>query len=239
MAKVASSSVLCSKAQNIEVAGGPNADISNMLGSATRLRLEAEALEAEMGERRRGGIGDTERNSDAAATKTKQTYTSFDDSEWTVTYRYASEPPPKDDASDQGRAPSPAPITYYSGKVDVKFRSDGYSELLATDEVKNISYTKFWGWDEEEGKEDGLHYLLFSADVELPDSDRNASNRPERFYFQARVDRDERTGEISLSDGKVTVKRDLEPPGGFWGVFSGQGILAQFRACGDFICNPR
>mmetsp|Transcript_51608 Transcript_51608/g.62081 ORF Transcript_51608/g.62081 Transcript_51608/m.62081 type:complete len:80 (+) Transcript_51608:237-476(+) len=62
----------------------------------------------------------------------------------------------------------------------------------------------------------------------------------ERFYFQARVDTE--GNKIKLSDGTITVKRDVvrTSTGGklFWGVFDGGGILAQFRNVGGFTCRP-
>ena len=52
------------------------------------------------------------------------------------------------------------------------------------------------------------------------------------------METDSKTGEITLIDGTVTLKRDVEPPGGFWGIFNGGGILAQFRYCGEFLIKP-
>lgn len=195
---------------------------------AEQLRREAEELEFKM----RREKPSTTAGSASATAVPKKTYTVLDDSEWTLSYRFASDPPPKDDDNDQN-----VKLRYYSGKVAIKLRSDGYTDITDEAQVKDIQYAKFWGWDQEVSNEDGLRYLLFSADVALPADDNNAGT--DRFYFQARVEQDERTKEISLADGKVTVKRDIEPPGGFWGVFSGKGILAQFRVCGDFVCRPR
>ena len=66
----------------------------------------------------------------------------------------------------------------------------------------------------------------------------NFSKKPIRFYFQTRIEKDRRSGEIFLDDGTVTLKKDIEPPGGFWGIFNAGGILAQFRYCGEFIMKP-
>ena len=104
-------------------------------------------------------------------------------------------------------------------------------------------FQKFWGWDEETSNEDELQYILFSADVDLPSSDPNydekkKQNNSIRFYFQCEVNRDSRTGEITMRDGTVTLKKDIKPPGGFWGVFNGGGILAQFRYCGECLMKP-
>jgi hypothetical protein len=193
---------------------------------AEKLRREAEELESKMKREKKPSAS-------TAAVVPKKTYTTLDDSEWTLSYRFASDPLPKDDADGGDQVK----LRFYSGKVGIKLRSDGYTDITDEEQVKDITYSKFWGWDEELSNEDGLRYLLFSADVALPADDNNAG--ADRFYFQARVEQDERTKEISLADGKVTVKRDIEPPGGFWGVFNGGGILAQFRICGDFICRTR
>jgi len=222
-----------------------SSDVDRLRDSATRLRKEAAELEAKMAERRTesknmSDDSSTSSTASAAAMASKKVYTALDDSEWTVSYRFASDPLPRDDDDnnkDANVSSSSSKRRNYSGKVGIKFRSDGYTDTIDTDQVRDIQYAKFWGWDEEISNEDELRYVLFSADVVLPESDNNAGT--ERFYFQARVEQDERTGEISLADGKVTVKRDIEPPGGFWGVFNGGGILAQFRACGDFVCRPR
>mmetsp|Transcript_13038 Transcript_13038/g.16501 ORF Transcript_13038/g.16501 Transcript_13038/m.16501 type:complete len:114 (+) Transcript_13038:245-586(+) len=104
-----------------------------------------------------------------------------------------------------------------------------------------------WGWDEEVSREnDKKTYLSFSADVILPPTDINYDtskpNEPSRFYFNAEVNTDSKTGEISLIDGTVTVKRDVASPAGgggrFWGIFNAGGILAQFRYCGEFLMKP-
>ena len=194
---------------------------------AEKLRREAEELEAKVRKERRPA------STASAPVVPKKTYTALDDSEWTLSYRFASDPPPKDD--DDGN--DQIKLKYYSGKVAIKLKSDGYTDIIDDEEVKSLTYSKFWGWDEEVSQEDGLKYVLFSADVNMPADDNNPGT--ERFYFQARVEQDGRSKEISLADGKVTVKRDIEPPGGFWGVLSGKGILAQFRVCGDFVCRPR
>ena len=206
-------------------------DVEKLRDSASRLRKEAEELEAKIKERRGA-------KSDGSAVDVEKQVikrpTSLDNSEWTISYRFASDPTNSNTDNNEEKE---APLTFYSGKVGLRFTSDGYTDIVDDGQVSKIQYSKVWGWDEEVSNEDGLRYLFFSADIDLPDSDRNAGK--DRFYFQARVEQDERTGEISIVDGKVTVKRDIEPPGGFWGVFSGKGILAQFRICGDFICRPR
>ena len=104
-----------------------------------------------------------------------------------------------------------------------------------------VTFQKVWGWDVESSTEDSLDYLLFSADVVLPPPvDNNSNNNAptsERFYFQARVDRT-KSNQLSLQEGSVTVKRNIESgTGGWWGLFRGaDGILAEFRSVGEFRC---
>eukprot|EP00557_Chaetoceros_sp_GSL56_P011614 CAMPEP_0176477968 /NCGR_PEP_ID=MMETSP0200_2-20121128/927_1 /TAXON_ID=947934 /ORGANISM="Chaetoceros sp., Strain GSL56" /LENGTH=279 /DNA_ID=CAMNT_0017873857 /DNA_START=150 /DNA_END=989 /DNA_ORIENTATION=- len=185
-------------------------------------------------------------------------YTCLKDSTWMISYRFASDAVNRDNSNDNDSS-SPKP-TFYSGKVKVTFQADGYTTMLETppppppppqdstheaaakiNSSSNVlKFQKFWGWDEETSRDDGMQYLLFSADVLLPESDPNYSKMmaKQRFYFQCRVNNDSKTGEISMSDGTVTIKKDIEPPGGFWGVFNGGGILAQFRYCGNFLMKP-
>jgi len=73
---------------------------------------------------------------------------------------------------------------------------------------------------------DGLQYVHFSAYILLPESDPNYEKKPFRFYFQAQVDIDDKSNDIILSIETVAFKKDIEPPGRFWGVFNGGGILA-------------
>jgi len=209
---------------------------------AERLRREAEELEGEMTERRKARVeSSTPPTPSDRTTSPPASYAALGDSAWTVSYRFSSDPPPKDGDGDGGGREVPK-IRYYSGKVDVLFRADGYTVVQNDDRVGGgIRYSKFWGWDEELSELDNERYLLFSADVSLPPDDPYAANTnadSERVYFNARIVKDLRTGSVSMDDGKVSVKRDVEPPGGFWGVFGGQGILAQFRYVGDFACRP-
>ena len=151
-------------------------------------------------------------------------------SSWEMTYRFSNEPESRDEegASEVDRK-------FYSGKIQLKFLEDGYTTIIGRtyDKVESPSFEKIWGWDVETSTEDSLDYLLFSADIQLP----SPIETMERFYFQARVDEDNR-GVYTLSDGSVTVKRNVQPPGGFWGLFSAEGILAQFRIVGEFKCKP-
>jgi hypothetical protein len=129
-------------------------------------------------------------------------------------------------------------IPNYSGKLTVLLKGDGYSELKSIADGGKITITKVWGWDEENSQEDNQQYLLFSMDVLLPDSDPKLPGAKERYYFQARVGRNDR-GAIGLTEGTVTVKKDVaERTKGMWGMFQVAGILSQFRYVGDFIAKP-
>ena len=170
----------------------------------------------------------------SSSTSPPAIYTSLEDSSWTISYRFASDAISTDDDKDED-----VKVIYYSGKLNIQLTDDGYTNMLEKDDDSSkIKFIKTWGWDEENSKEDDLDYLLLSADVMLPESDPNHSKTPTRYYFQTQVNRDSRSGEISLIDGTVTLKKDVEPPGGFWGVFNGGGILAQFRYCGEFLMKP-
>jgi hypothetical protein len=99
--------------------------------------------------------------------------------------------------------------TFYSGKFTLKFKRDGYTDVLATTmNVNNgptsslssssspisksrdndIQIIKAWGWDKETSNEDNKEYLLWSMDILLPSTDPDSPGQRERFYFQARVD---------------------------------------------------
>lgn len=174
-------------------------------------------------------------------------------------YRFADEPEPRDTDNNPT-----SKRKYYSGKLLLKFKSDGYTDVILTDDNirkdinksdnnNNLIFQKVWGWDREISDTDNLEYLLFSADVILPRPTSNSENIAtdivgsiaERFYFQARVEKDETKNDvITLRDGSVTVKRSIQAPsiggnavGGWWGLFRGANqILAEFRLVGDFRC---
>ena len=160
-------------------------------------------------------------------------------------YRFANEPEYKNEEDVKNKPPR----KYYSGKLQLQFKNDGYTDILSNTigESNNNSnaatFQKVWGWDIETSEQDSLDYILFSADITLPPP----ISTSERFYFQARVDssngKDDdkmKKGVLSLEDGSVTVKRNIEAPaGGWWGIFRGaDGILAQFRQVGGFKCRP-
>lgn len=156
-------------------------------------------------------------------------YTQLEDSVWTLSYRFSSQPAPQEeDQNDEGRSSSGrgigerqtvVPRTSYSGRVTLRFRGDGYSEQVlptastggsAEDDATSnhlqrrtrneIKISKVWGWDRETSNEDGQDYLVFSVDVLLPESDPHLPNQSERFYFQARVETsDGRDGNKALA----------------------------------------
>lgn len=177
-------------------------------------------------------------------------------------YRFADEPISKSNEEQK-------PRTFYTGKVTLHFKPDGYTDMIpdvqssettkprsatqATDpaaipsDTKAVKFQKVWGWDIETSNQDSCEYLLFSADLQLPALPSGITPMPERYYFQIRVDNrsssksNDRTGgndkgKIVLEDGSVTVKRDLNTGGGWWGLFQTEGILAEFREVGLFRC---
>ena len=182
-------------------------------------------------------------------------------------YRFANEPESAEEDDDAGKKKGPDRRTY-GGKVRIRFRPDGYSDILPPVVVDNddvivivdrrvATFEKVWGWDLEAASSssggpsgdgggggdpsspESSDFLLFSADVRLPPP----ISAVEKFYFQASVvvsPADKMGGGgLSLNDGTVTVKRDVGAPGGWWGAFrGGGGILARFRLVGEFRCLP-
>lgn len=206
-------------------------EVERLKESASKLRQEAQ---------------DLRKNLDDAATQRKSTstnapptppvsYTSLKDSTWTFTYRFSNEPVSENDDDDKNKKKNEPPPIKYSGRLTVTFRSDGYTDLVSHEPMGSSASTldieKVWGWDEEVSNEDDETYVLFSITA------KTTSEAEQRFYWQARVDTNEKK-EITLVDGTVTVKKDVEPPGGFWGVFNGGGILAQFQYVGNFGGKP-
>lgn len=203
---------------------------------ATKLRAEADAAEKQLSPTR------ASRQLAADSTKKEAAVEYFDlkDSCWELSYRFANEPESENDDNRDNKVLR----KFYSGKVQLQFLSDGYTQNLSTNSQaigeQQAIIKKVWGWDLEISDQDSLSYILFSADITLPPP----IDTSERFYFQARVDggqNDEEGGAmLSLMDGSVTVKRDISAPsGGWWGIFRGaDGILAQFRQLGEFKCRP-
>lgn len=209
----------------------------DLLQKALQLRKEAKELESKL-ERTRPK---TKSKNDSLIPKSNtMDYTSLKNSCWELTYRFTKDPISNDnDTKEDKTEERPRPV-FYSGKIQLSFREDGYTDICTSsddDTNQSVTFNKAWGWDEEVSNEDDLAYILFSADLSLDNKDESTTK--ERFYFQARVDSD-RQGILKLTDGTVTVKREVQRPdtGGklFWGIFDGSGILAQFRNVGNFSC---
>lgn len=212
---------------------GLNADL---LEKARRLREEASLLEDDL--RATTGAKSSTPSSSSADAPVAVVNTQLEESTWTLTYRFSSQPPPKD--SDKNNEETPKPTKFYSGKINLLLKEDGYSEEITDGKTTNegdIKIVKIWGWDRETSNEDNLDYLLFSMDVKFPPSDPDLSNQQERYYFQARIEQENgASGSIALKEGTITTKKDVtEKTGGMWGLFNVAGILTEFRYCGDFV----
>lgn len=191
------------------------------LSKASKLRQEA--LEMEQKLRKEKGLPSEPKDNLAPPT-----YGAVEDSVWTLSYLFSSKPAPKGDKKDEG---SPGPR--FGGKITVLFKADGFTELVAHEPSKAdnaINVVKVWGWDLENSTEDGKDYILFSMDAALPDG------KKERFYMQAR--QEIKSDAIVFQEGTVTIKQDVTQSGSRWGLFSPQGILAEFRYVGDFTARP-
>lgn len=195
-----------------------------LLSKASKLRQEAESLESSLKENR--NISSSKNSYEKPIC-----FSTVSNSAWILTYRFTEEPQSDDDTEK--------PV-FYSGKVGVHFRSDGFTDMIPgiASDTDTVNIQKVWGWDVETSNEDGLNYLMFSADIFLKDKKTS-----DRFYFNARVDEESKIGgekNIVLNDGELTVKREIRNSSGgsqmFWGVFNAGGILAQFRKVGFFSC---
>lgn len=203
--------------------------------TASKLRSEVKVAEEALKKSRAGNVKMPAVEERVAPAE----YFDLADSCWEITYRFSYEPASKtDNEVDKKKT---LPRKNYGGKLEVKFREDGYTDALTPPSDTEVNggprFQKVWGWDRETSTEDSLEYLLFSADISLPPPVSSS----ERFYFQARVEREEGNNKsLSLYDGSITVKRNVEgPPGGWWGIFRGaESILAQFREVGTFRCCP-
>ncbi|GAX22479.1 hypothetical protein FisN_14Hh095 [Fistulifera solaris] len=196
-------------------------DGNEVLKKAAALREEANRLEESL-KANRPAKGSNIRPQPKAPPMTS--YKSMKDSTWTLTYRFADRPESRD-------VTSPSERNLYNGKLTVIFLNDGYSEVVRH-ESTNVKVQKVWGWDVERSSDDDNEYLLFSVDFVLP------SIGKERFYFQARKSVDG-IGNISLAEGTITVKQDVvDSKASRWSLFSPRGILAEFRAVGEFIGKP-
>ena len=199
-----------------------------LLEQAKRLREEADALEQQVGSSR------AERQQQTITPETIQV-TDLKNSIWTISYRFSRQPETEDTKNQE----TDKIITNYPGRITLQFRSDGYTDILSTGNDDQLEIQKVWGWDKEYSQDDDQYYLLFSMDFLFPESTNSQS---ERYYFQARVDTtntEKGLSVLKLSDGTVTVKRDVsERTKGVWGFFSVTGILTEFRQVGSFVAKP-
>jgi hypothetical protein len=216
-----------------------NDENADLLEKARRLREEASLMEDDL---RAATSSATTSLSTIADMPVVIVNKQLEDSVWALSYRFSSQPAPKE-SNDNNNNETPTPMTFYSGKLNILLKADGYSELIIAQENANantnketdIEIVKIWGWDRETSSEDDLDYLLFSMDVKFPKSDPDLSDQKERYYFQARVEQDTDKS-IALKEGTITVKKDVsEKTGGMWGLFNVAGILTEFRYCGDFV----
>jgi len=200
-------------------------ELRDLRERASKLRQEAMEMESELRSNR------PERDQSLGKQEQAPAPTNLKDSAWTFSYRFSDKPEP----SDKESSADTDQRVFYSGRIKLKFRGDGYTDLVSHDpsgdEKRTVDIVKAWGWDLETSNEDEKDYLLFSLDVKVPGVDG-----PQRFYFQARQEK-EPSGSIALKDGTVTIKQDITESSaspGFWGLFSPKGILAQFRYVGNF-----
>lgn len=200
------------------------------LDKAAKLRKEVRELEAD--------TANTRRNVDSNPIMAPASqYADVANSVWTLSYRFSDQPESEDDDARR---------RFFGGKLTVKFRPDGYTDLISQEVIGSATeackISKAWGWDVELSKDNenggDKEYLLFSVDVDLPPATLNDKPSKQRFYFQARQEKDARTGLLSFAEGTVTMKQDVVQKSIRWGFFSPGGILAQFRYVGDFVAKP-
>jgi hypothetical protein len=238
---------------NHEGKGGDEFNINSLKARAAKLREEAELLELEAKQRRIAGTG-TKRPEAATLAPEPAQCTAIANSVWQLSYRFSDRPEPRPDEDNLQTGLQQA-RKFYSGKLTLKFRSDGYTDIISQESLGSSSdaaiVTKVWGWDLDKSNEDNKkdsaaanaekEFLLFSADFQIPwidEEDRATKIISQRFYFQARQMKEKQTNIISLSEGTVTVKQDIVKKSMRWGLFSPAGILAQFRYVGDFVAKP-
>ena len=156
-------------------------DVETLKEQASKLRQEANELETAL---RSSGSVDAAASQPPPVAAAPVTCQNLEDSTWTFKYRFASEPEPRknDDDETHNRKPSEK----FSGQVQLKFRSDGFTDLLAHDPLvsstssgKALDIVKAWGWDVENSTKDDKNYVLFSLDAIVP-----GSGKKERFYLQ-------------------------------------------------------
>jgi len=233
-----------------------------LLEKARVLREEAASMENDL---RSSGSASSSSSDISIPVPVVVVNTQLEDSIWTLSYRFSSQPITKDNNNKNKnkniQEQQQQENRFYSGKINLRLKEDGYSEQIIiknneeeeTSSSDDIEIIKIWGWDRETSSEDDLDYLLFSMDVKLPESDpttttksNSKKNQIERYYFQARIDTEQESinnknenNILVLKDGTITVKKDVtEKTNGRWGLFNVAGILTEFRYCGDFVAKP-
>jgi hypothetical protein len=229
-----------------------------LLEKARVLREEAASMENDL---RSSGSASSSSSDTSIPVPVVVVNTQLEDSIWTLSYRFSSQPITKDSSNNNNnnQEQQQQENIFYSGKINLRLKEDGYSEQIILNDDNNnydgIEIIKIWGWDRETSNEDDLDYLLFSMDVKLPESDpttttttksNSKKNQIERYYFQARIDTEQESinnknenNILVLKDGTITVKKDVtEKTNGRWGLFNVAGILTEFRYCGDFVAKP-
>lgn len=229
-----------------------------LLEKARVLREEAASMENDL---RSSGSASSSSSDTSIPVPVVVVNTQLEDSIWTLSYRFSSQPITKDNNNKNKnkniQEQQQQENRFYSGKINLRLKEDGYSEQIIINDDNNnndgIEIIKIWGWDRETSSEDDLDYLLFSMDVKLPESDpttttksNSKKNQIERYYFQARIDTEQESinnknenNILVLKDGTITVKKDVtEKTNGRWGLFNVAGILTEFRYCGDFVAKP-
>lgn len=230
------STILSTSSPDDNTSSSSSNDQGGLLERARQLREQAKAMEEDL---RTNPTRPKPTSPSSSAGTTTVEYTKLEDSIWTLSYRFSSQPAPEEDGDNSKEKRIISPRTFYSGKLQTRLKDDGYSEQLSSDTASGIQIAKIWGWDQEMSNEDNQEYVLFSVDIKLPATDPDLPNQTERYYFQARVDQEKRLGGktiLQLRDGTITVKKDVaEQTKGRWGLFNVAGILSQFRYCGDFV----
>lgn len=127
----------------------------DLLSKASRLRKEAEELEAQLRSTSTKKPAQSTTASSSSSSIVTPVYKIIGDSYWTFSYRFATEP-----ESDDETTVSPK----YGGKLTLHLKSDGFTDLIAHEPSvpnKALSVVKAWGWDLEKSEEDEKEYVLF------------------------------------------------------------------------------
>jgi hypothetical protein len=256
------SSALFSTLQNND--DSRTVDPSFWLEQAAKLRAEAASMEKRLRLDPETGIEKPTRRSStserdgstSSAVLPPVEYKDLCDSVWSLTYRFTRSPMDDEGNQNTGR-PFPFTVTAtptntastnridsFGGKMTLRFRADGYTDLLSHEATtpQKLEAVKAWGWDVEAAAENNENddnsmdkqYVLFSVDFNLPED-----GGKQRYYFQARQrQRNDQT--LYYEEGMVTMKQDIgkTPNRGFLQLFSPGGILAQFRYVGNYVARP-